>query len=816
MNMAQNFLQFGRFGKCSRLFIFSVLNLFAIISSKNINASHLMGADITWQCIDSLRFKVTLAFYRDCRGVSMSDTRLISLNCVNNSNKFPSILLDMKNVSIRDVTPTCTNNKPCNPANTSGSSYGIEELLYIGIMDFRKGDLGKMVLDGCCRFSLEFQECCRNSYITTGMESQIFSNDAEIDICNIRLTGLKGCDNSPELRNPPEGYICCNQEFYFNNGAVDKDGDSLVYSLVTPKNFLGSDFIYYHPFDSIWPMSGYCTYSSKCPCKAGNSQRKTEGICFDSQTGDLSFVPINCNEVGILTIKIEQYRFEKSLSKWIYIGFTKRDIQLIVTNCNNNNPPFFKGSQHSEVCEGEKICMNIIAEDKMFNKDGNIQQWVDTINLTWNYGIPNATFNIGNPYFTSMNQDFFSVREAEICWQTQKGDGRDNPYTFTVTARDNACPRNAITSKSFTITVKKEWSYLNITNQDPLKLCGLKPITINYSSNLRDDEISWQHNGKGFFNEDTLGNTTYTPHKNDFISGKVQIRLSNKQVNACNNPSDSILFLIRPYPEFTFEAFPTQGCQPLTVDFKSKIINPEDDNVSYFWELDSQTRTSSDPNPKSIIYDKAGIYNIKLTVRDNIADCETELIKYKYISVFPNPKASFITKPENKVSIAYQKVIIKDYSSIEEGQIHYLWDFGTPFSNNISEEREPEFYYDRIGRYLISLILTSDKGCKDTAEQWIEVAPDVIVFFPNVFSPNNSGPYLNNKFYVSVQGIIDFDVKIFNRWGEKIYESKDPNEGWDGKFNGIDCKQDVYTFIITVIGIDGKEYDYKGTLTLLR
>ncbi|MEN9511842.1 MAG: hypothetical protein RLZZ370_1661, partial [Bacteroidota bacterium] len=61
-----------------------------------------------------------------------------------------------------------------------------------------------------------------------------------------------------------------------------------------------------------------------------------------------------------------------------------------------------------------------------------------------------------------------------------------------------------------------------------------------------------------------------------------------------------------------------------------------------------------------------------------------------------------------------------------------------------------------------------------------------------------------------------FRMVIFNRWGEKLYETKDIEKGWDGKANGVDCQQDVYAYLVELTSFEGKVYKFPGTVTLLR
>jgi gliding motility-associated-like protein len=88
------------------------------------------------------------------------------------------------------------------------------------------------------------------------------------------------------------------------------------------------------------------------------------------------------------------------------------------------------------------------------------------------------------------------------------------------------------------------------------------------------------------------------------------------------------------------------------------------------------------------------------------------------------------------------------------------------------------------------------------------------LFVPNLFSPNGDG--FNDKFEVFGFGIRDFKMKIFNRWGEKVFESNNQSDSWDGMFKGVMQNPDVFTYLLQVVYLDGKEVTRKGTITLVR
>lgn len=100
------------------------------------------------------------------------------------------------------------------------------------------------------------------------------------------------------------------------------------------------------------------------------------------------------------------------------------------------------------------------------------------------------------------------------------------------------------------------------------------------------------------------------------------------------------------------------------------------------------------------------------------------------------------------------------------------------------------------------------------------VEPIPTLYVPNAFSPNQNG--VNDVFnFKSVALLPDsigsnFEMQIFNRWGERVFYSQDQNEGWDGQFNGVVCQGGVYVYVINAEGLDGSKLYRKGSITLLR
>ncbi|MFN5250932.1 MAG: hypothetical protein ACK5DE_07770, partial [Bacteroidota bacterium] len=245
-----------------KLPLLALLFLFSIAGKTR--ADHVMGADMGYQCLGGGKYKIIIKFYRDCRGASAPPSwSLLSWYSGNNGGNScgAGSLSGPTRVSIRDITPRCsTANSPCNPVNTGYTGEGVEEHTYETTIDITKAPFaGKVGPSNCCELTIAYNQCCRNAAITTGATWQDFWTTCVINVCNIPKS-KKNCNTSPVLTNVPVAYACCNQAYYFNNGALDTvDYDSLSYRMAPALRGVPSNSVTYSsPWSFKYPVSPYC------------------------------------------------------------------------------------------------------------------------------------------------------------------------------------------------------------------------------------------------------------------------------------------------------------------------------------------------------------------------------------------------------------------------------------------------------------------------------------------------------------------------------------------------------------------------------
>jgi len=419
--------------------VFKFFALILIFSSfhTQVKATHMMGADISYRCLGGNNYAFNVKVYRDCRGIPFNSPTM-AIRCVQGSsdNATPSY----SRVSIRDITPTCSSGgKLCDPQNTTISSQdaAIEEHTFTFTYDF-----STFKKNGCCKVQVGVGQCCRNGAITTGGAGNDFWTYCEIDIC------LKKCNSSPSLTSEPIAILCCNQPYYYNNGASDTtDFDSLSYNWDDPltswsgKTAWAGSNNSQNPFTVYWP-SGYDKNKGARP-----DANPPIGTYLDPETGDIVFTPTDCSETTIASIRVTEWR-KDSLGRYVKIGETRRDIQFIVKTCPGNNPPILNGPFKYTICAGSQICFTMTSDDKQFVPPPPAKaNPPDTVRLTWNRGIPGATFNIVDKKAR--------LQSGKFCWTPTKGQASDLPYSFAVTARDNSCPLNAVTVRSYSVKVNQ-------------------------------------------------------------------------------------------------------------------------------------------------------------------------------------------------------------------------------------------------------------------------------------------------------------------------------------------------------------------------
>lgn len=437
------------------------LFLLLILTSNQAEATHLMGVDLTYTCVNNCTIRVHNRVYRDCDGASGVGIMSFNFNggpgCVAPTQVAGWIPCNNNGSTncwfVSEVTPVCPGTvTQC--SNPSSSIRGVEEY-------YRYGDFD-ICNTNCNIYNIEWTGQNRNGGITSGAASQgIGTTTVTVN------TALTTCNNSPQFNNPPVPYVCAGQPFTFNQGAVDPDGDSLSYSLGACYTDANNTSISYNP--------GYSATAPLGPSWTVN---------VNPVSGDVSFIPNPGNvEVGVMCVYVQEWRNGQLINTIV------RDMQINVIPCPSNSLPAVptvaniingqgQGGSNTGIvvgtCINNNLCFDLPAIDP------NAQ---DTVTMWWNNGIPGGTFfESGVP--TNTDTVTGVNPRATFCWTPTSA----GVFSFLVEMKDDACPNFGFSQ--FTVTIIVSDPLVVASPQPPacdtFTICavpfqGIPPFTFNWT-----------------------------------------------------------------------------------------------------------------------------------------------------------------------------------------------------------------------------------------------------------------------------------------------------------------------------------------------
>ncbi|HXS36456.1 MAG TPA: gliding motility-associated C-terminal domain-containing protein, partial [Flavipsychrobacter sp.] len=204
-------------------------------------------------------------------------------------------------------------------------------------------------------------------------------------------------------------------------------------------------------------------------------------------------------------------------------------------------------------------------------------------------------------------------------------------------------------------------------------------------------------------------------------------------------------------------------------------------------------------------YDSVGTFTV-IEIVSNPSSCNGSDTFKKTLVVLPIPTAAFIDSPTIPVTN-----VPTYFTNQSVNATAYLWDFGDGATSKVTN---PVHFFRKTGSYNVCLEALNNLGC--SARVCLQVSSDVLPLadVPTGFSPNGDGS--NDILYVRGAAIATLDFRIYNRWGEMVFETKDQSIGWDGTYKGQPQPIDAYAYILNVSFVDGTTLQKKGNVTLLR
>jgi gliding motility-associated-like protein len=208
-----------------------------------------------------------------------------------------------------------------------------------------------------------------------------------------------------------------------------------------------------------------------------------------------------------------------------------------------------------------------------------------------------------------------------------------------------------------------------------------------------------------------------------------------------------------------------------------------------------------------------GAYTVTGHFTDTLYGCQNSI--NFIINAWPVPIADFTYLPERPVELEGEVLFSNTDPGAEISFVQwYIRSSETGVPHFASTGLNTSYDFKNAGVYPVAMIVENKWGCQDTIVKVITVEPDFHIYVPNAFTPNEDR---NNETFLPIgRGVKKYQLVIFDRWGIKIFETTDLENGWDGTYNGKSCPNDVYTWMIDATSNDGKSKHLKGHLTLMR
>jgi gliding motility-associated-like protein len=256
-------------------------------------------------------------------------------------------------------------------------------------------------------------------------------------------------------------------------------------------------------------------------------------------------------------------------------------------------------------------------------------------------------------------------------------------------------------------------------------------------------------------------------------------------------------YTVAPMPVIDITIDEAQGCVPfeVTLNNASSVSSGSIATFDYDWGDGSQT------NMETHTYTAVGNYDIAVTATSD-AGCIANTTLGSSITVLPIPTADFTFTPDDP-SILNPIVTFTQNSSPSATVFNWSLSDGSSYSGSTIQHT-----FIDSGTYAMTLVATDDNGCSDSETKTIRVTSDLFFFIPSGFSPNGDG--INDEFGLGglVYGIEGFYLRVFNKWGQKIFETDNPSEKWDGTVNDSASPDGVYVYEIGLKDAATKQWQY--------
>lgn len=735
-----------------------------------LSARHIIGGEMSYRFLSEVspgtyRYEVLLIIYRDCDsgGGSLDNPARIGIY---QGSTMSAVLMDDFPVNLESIESVDPSIPPCADASQVGNAC-----VQRGTYRFTV-DLPVQSMDS---YLIVYQRCCRTEDIVNIITPDDYGATYMVEITPASMA-LQ--NSSAVFLNYPPTFICNNFQLNFDHSAIDVDGDSLVYSFCNPLHGGGSGGggggcetpIPNPPCAPPFELIPFTSNFSMLNPMGGNPV-----INVNPQTGQLTGTP---NTLGqyVVGICVQEYR------NGVLLSTVLRDFQFNVVDCT----PTVSAQVQADSIIGPKKYLIERCGEKVITILNTTPQTNDLASWEWEIDLGTGTpFTTTNWHATFAIPDFGTYNGR--LYLNRNLNCEDTAY-ITIVAHPGS-----------TADFSFSWD-----------TCSIGPVQLIYeaTSSAPGGIISWDW----AFSTTAVPSTTELNPKVYFPdTGYYTVYLNIVDSDGCED-TKTLLMPWLPQPPPIIPPFPGQ-----------RICMPDD---AYFTFPDSISLTGSrvdwnfgDGNSlqnggRSVVhrYVTPGFYTVSVSVTTP-ANCETSATFDQLVAVFDKPFAAFDYNPK-KVSNLNNQVQFDNLS--DSTAAFFNWRFGV---DDISLEENPLYAFPDTGLQTVRLLVTNIHGCQDSVFATLDLVPEIQLYIPNAFAPQSTNGLGNDQFGVfgPVPGYTKYNLTVWSRWGEMVFEADGPDKFWDGRSlrNGDYMPVGVYVYLLEIVDPRGRKYKYEGSVSLL-
>ena len=728
-------------------------------------ARHIIGGEIIYECLGNGTYRFVMKMYRDCRPQqNAADYDPMAVITIYRGDRAPYARVTSFNVNLGRVDVIAPPDYPCLilPPNLC-----VQE----GIYEFEYTFPQWPALES---YHIVYQRCCRNNtisnVITPGMIGATFTVE-------ITARSQKLCNNSPEFKLFPPTVICVNNPINFDHSAIDSDGDSLVYSFCNPLKGGGLQGGPDNPFGNPNNCEGIIP-NPACPPPFQNvafqppySSAQPMGgspiVSIDSETGLIEGVPLVKGQF-VVGVCVREYRRDT------LIGELRRDFQFNVADCD---PTVFAKIKHDSKIGDRDFVVNSCGQNTvLFENESELEQYISS--YRWEFDVGNGKISV-------------TTKDAQV---TFPGEGEYRGVMMVNPGTDCGDTAEIHVNLYPDIEAAFEFDY------DTCIGGTTQFRDLSYTGSGQFTSWEWDFGRTGTSAIPSPGHTFPVP-------GRHPVQLKVTDINECRDSLTQIINYFPVPPLLIIDPSTFVGCNPSSVFFNNLSV-PIDSTYDIRWDF-GDGHTGSRVSPTHV-YESPGVYSVSLEVTSPIG-CFTSAFFPDWIEIKESPQAAFSYSPDEPSNFNPQ-VFFTDESF---NAVSRTWLFDR-FAR--SAEPNPSFTFPDTGVYQVGLIAIHQNGCTDTVVQLIDILPQVTYHMPNAFTPNGDG---NNEMFMGrgfVAGMQNFEMTIWNRWGEMLYRTNDPESGWNGSKNnsGEVLPNGVYVYVVHYLTPRGDPIRLEGFATLVK